>query len=90
MNTQKCITGLALFFFFNLGVVWGWVVNSTLRLLYPREKDPVPILQKAAWAPGPGWSCAENLDPAGIQFQDSYGLVASRYTDCTMKCTCSK
>jgi len=24
--------------FFNLGAGWGWVVNATLRLLYPRER----------------------------------------------------
>ena len=46
------------------------MVNYTLRPLYPREKDPVPILQKAGWAPGPVWRGAENLAPAGIQFQD--------------------
>ena len=27
----------------------------------PRERDPVPIVQEAAWAPGPVWTRAENL-----------------------------
>jgi len=26
-------------------------------------KDPVPIVQGAGWAPGPVWTCAENLAP---------------------------
>jgi len=26
-----------------------------LRLLYPREREPVPIVQEAGWAQGPVW-----------------------------------
>ena len=33
-----------LYSFFNLGLRRGWVVNATLRSLYPREKDLVPIV----------------------------------------------
>jgi hypothetical protein len=33
--------------FFNLGARRGWVVNTTPRQLYPRERDPVPIVQEA-------------------------------------------
>jgi hypothetical protein len=29
----------------------------------PLERDPVPIVQQAAWAPGPVWTGAENLPP---------------------------
>jgi len=39
----------------------GWVVNATLRPLYPRKRDPVPIAQEAGWAPEPVWTGAENL-----------------------------
>jgi hypothetical protein len=58
----------------------GWVVNATPRPLYPRERDQVPIVQEAGWAPGPIWTGAENLptppfDPRTVQ------PVASRYTD---------
>ena len=42
----------------------GWVVNATPRLLYPRERDPVPIVQEAGWATGPVWTGAENLAPS--------------------------
>jgi len=41
--------------FFNLGEEGGegLVVNATTLPLYPRERDPVPIVQHAVWAPGP-------------------------------------
>jgi hypothetical protein len=38
--------------------------------LYPRERDPVPIVQEAGWAPGPAWTAAENLAPTGIPSPD--------------------
>ena len=34
----------------------GWVVSSTPRPHFTPGKDPVPILQKAGWAPGPVWT----------------------------------
>jgi hypothetical protein len=49
----------------------GWVVNATTRPLYPRERDPVPIVQGAGWAPGSVLTAAEN--PRTFQ------PVASRY-----------
>jgi hypothetical protein len=47
----------------------GWVVNTTSRPLYP-GKDPVPIVYKAGWAPGPVWLGAENLVPIGFRSPD--------------------
>ena len=47
---------------------------------FTRGKDPVPIVQEAGWAPGPGWTGAENLAPTGIQSQ-TVQHVESRYTD---------
>jgi len=35
---------LYLYSFFNLWAKCGWVVNATPRPLYPRERDPVPIV----------------------------------------------
>ena len=29
-------------------------------------KEPLPIVQEAGWAPGPVWTGAENLAPAGF------------------------
>ena len=46
--------------------------------LYP-EKDPVPIVQEAGWAPGPVWA-AENLAPPGCDPRTVQPVV-SRYTD---------
>jgi hypothetical protein len=39
--------------FFNLV---GWVVNATPRPIYPGERDPVPIVQEAGWAPRSVWT----------------------------------
>ena len=38
--------------------------------LYPRNKDPVPVVQEAEWVPGPVWTGAENLVPTGIRSPD--------------------
>jgi hypothetical protein len=62
-----------LYSFFNLGARWWWMVNAMPRPLYPRERDPVPIVQEAEWAQGPVWTGAENLtlhrrlDPRTVQ-----------------------
>ena len=47
----------------------GWVVNVTPRPLDSRE-DPVPIVQKAGWAPGPVWTGEENLASTVIRSPD--------------------
>ena len=59
--------------FSNLGAIWGGggpVINATPRRFYPRDKDPVPMVQEAAWAPGPVWMGAENLASNGIRSPD--------------------
>jgi hypothetical protein len=38
--------------------------------VYPRERDPVPIVQEAGWAPGPVLTVAENLARTGIRSPD--------------------
>jgi hypothetical protein len=48
----------------------GWVINATLRSLYPPGKVPVPIVQEAWWAPGPIWTVAEYLAPNGFRSLD--------------------
>ena len=47
-----------------------WVVNATLRPLYPQERDPLLNVQEAGFAPGPVWTGAENLAFAEIRFED--------------------
>ena len=51
---------------FNLCASWGWVVNTTPRLLYP-GKWPSTQCLKAGWAPGLLWTRAENLASTGIR-----------------------
>ena len=46
------------------------MVNATPRPLYPRERDPVPIVQDAGWAPRPVGMDAENLARTGIRSPD--------------------
>ena len=52
----------------------GWVVNATPRPLYPRERDPVPIVLEAVWAPGPVWMGAENLTRTEIRSADRIAI----------------
>jgi hypothetical protein len=58
----------------------GWLVNATLRPLYPQEREPVPIVHGAGWAPGPVWkiSLVPVFDLLTVQ------PVQSRYTDWAM------
>ena len=46
------------------------VVNATPRPTYPREGDPVLIVQEAGWAPWPVWTGAESLAPIGLRSPD--------------------
>jgi hypothetical protein len=57
----------------------GWVVNARPRPLYPRERDPVPIVQEACWAPGLAWTGAENLAYTGIRSPDRPARSDPRY-----------
>jgi hypothetical protein len=62
----------------NLGARWLWVVSATPRPCYPRERDPVHIVQEAGWAPGPVWKGAENLVPTGIRSPDRPVAILTR------------
>jgi hypothetical protein len=46
---------------------------------FTRGKDPVHILQEAGWAPGPVWTCAEDLAPTGIRSPDRPARSQSLY-----------
>ena len=59
---------LYLYSFFNRGADGGG--RLTPQPLYLRRRDQVPISQVAGWAPGPVWTCAENLASTGIRFPD--------------------
>ena len=56
---------------FNLGAEGGWLFNATPRPLYPRQRNPVLIVQEAMWAPGPVWTSAGNLALTGIRSPNS-------------------
>ena len=47
-----------------------WVVNATPRPLYPRERNPVPIVYEDVWASEAVWTGAENLAPTEIRSPD--------------------
>jgi hypothetical protein len=48
----------------------GWMVNATPRPLNPRQRDPVPTVQEAEWAPAPVQTGAENFAPTGTRSPD--------------------
>ena len=51
----------------NLRVRWEWAVIATPRPLYPRERDPLPIVQEPGWASGPAGRGAEKLTLTGVR-----------------------
>ena len=57
----------------------GWGVSITPRPVFTPWKDPVPIVQEAGWAPGPVWTCAENLATTGIRSPDRPARSQSLY-----------
>jgi hypothetical protein len=78
--------------FHDHGTRRGWGVSATPRSLFTPGKDPVPIVQKAGWAPGPAWTGAENLAPTGIRSPNSpvrsqtlYQLSYPAHKDCNNK-----
>jgi len=71
----RCIALL----FHDRGTRRGWVVCSTPRPHFTPGKDPVPILEEAAWTPGPGWTGGKSR-PHQDSIPDLQPVV-SRYTD---------
>jgi hypothetical protein len=63
----------------NLGARKGWVVSTTPRPLYPREREPVPIVQEAGWAPGPVWTGTASLALTDIRSPDRPARSESIY-----------
>ena len=79
MKAQRVSRGIPLFFL-KLGTRWGWVVKATPRPIYPREADPVPIVQEAGWAPGFVWMGAKNLAPSGFDLRTFQPVASSALT----------
>jgi hypothetical protein len=57
----------------------GGEVSASRPGRFTPGKDPVPILQKAGWAPGPVWTGAEILAPTGIRSPDRPARSKSLY-----------
>ena len=57
----------------------GWVVNAKPHPLYPRGRDPVPIVQEAGWAPVPVCKGSENLASTGTLCSDRPACRHSLY-----------
>jgi hypothetical protein len=64
---------------FDLGTRRGWGVSVTPRPHSTPQKDLVPIVQEAGWAPGSVWTGAENLAPTGIRSPDRPSRSQSLY-----------
>ena len=58
---------------------WGVDVSATPRPLYPREGDPVPLVQKAGWASRLVWMGPENLAFSGVRGPDRPARSESLY-----------
>ena len=56
----------------------GWVVTSMPRPYITPRKNPVPILQEAAWASGPVWTGGKSR-PTGIRSPDLAAYSQSLY-----------
>ena len=65
--------------FLGHGTRRGCGVSVTPRPLFTPGKDPVPIVQEAAWTPGPVWTSAENLASTGIRSPDRPARSQSLY-----------
>ena len=52
--------------------------SHALAALLPK-REPVPILQEAGWAAGPGWTSAEKMAPTGIRTTDIPARSESLY-----------
>ena len=55
------------------------MVNATPRPPYLQERDLVPVLEEAEWAPSAVWTGAKNLAPIGIRSKDCPARDESLY-----------
>jgi hypothetical protein len=79
MQARREIWGITVSFFI-FGAWWGGVVNAMPWPLNPWERDLVPTIQEAGWAPWLVWTGAENLTSTSIRCL-AVQHVASHYTE---------
>jgi hypothetical protein len=78
LSVHRGSRGIALPFL-DHGIRRGWGFSFTPPPLFTPGKDPVLIVQKAGWAPGPVWTGAENLAPTWIRSPDRPARSQSLY-----------
>ena len=59
---------------------WGWVITTTLWLLYSRERDPVSLVEEAVWTLGPVWTGVENVASIRVRPQTVQHVVSCSST----------
>jgi len=62
----------------NLITKWRWVGSFMTQMLYPRERDQLPITEETEWAPKLVWMWQQREKNP---FPTSAGLHPSHYTD---------
>jgi hypothetical protein len=62
----------------------GWVVNATLRPLYARERDPVPVVQEVGSASKADLDTCAKSRPQSASIPETDLPIASRYFDITI------
>jgi len=79
-RSDTFLTDFVALLFLDHGTRRGWGFSVSPRPLFTPEKDPVPIVQEAGWAPGPVWTARKISPPPGF---DPWSVhpVTSRYTD---------
>jgi hypothetical protein len=69
MKAQVGSRDIALYSSLNLCSRWAWMVNAMSWLLNSWERDLLPIIHKARWAPVQVWTGAENLATPGFNYR---------------------
>jgi len=78
-KTQRGVE-VYLYFYFNLGARWWWVVNSTPRPLYPRERPLYPLYRRLGGPQSRSGQVRKISPPSGFDPR-TVQPKASRYTD---------
>jgi hypothetical protein len=63
---ETCSSTLSL----NSGQDGSWVINATLRPIYPQGREPVPILEEVQWATWSVWTGEANVTRIGTRSPD--------------------
>jgi hypothetical protein len=69
------------------GTRWEWADKATPRPIYPRERDPVPIVQAAGWAQGNSGTAVQSVTWRYTDYAIPITLYRLRYTGYTMPTT---